>query len=226
DYALLIPSVPVKLTGPDTDLYIDLPKGVTTAVEKVVSLGFADPAKLGVMGHSFGGYSVYTLVTYTHRFKAAVAIAGLANLVSDYGVFDAPSRYDEYPHEGLYRASLLESGLALEMGGPPWRNLWRYLRNSPYYFADRIQTPLMMVQGDMDYVPIQQSEELFTALYRLGKTAKFVRYWGEGHVLSSPANIRDLWQRVFGWFDEHLKGNKPPYAPGPVMGLPRPTSGQ
>jgi dipeptidyl aminopeptidase/acylaminoacyl peptidase len=208
-YAVLIPSTPVTLTGPGTDLYIDLPKGVLGAVDKAISLGIADPERLGVMGHSFGGYSVYTLASYTHRFKAAVATAGLSNLVSLYGVFRAPLRYDAYVNEDLFQASLLESGLGMEMREPPWRDLWRYLRNSPYYFVDRITTPLLIAQGDMDYVPIQQSEELFTAMYRLGKKAKFVRYWGEGHVLSSPANIRDLSHQVSDWFDQHLKSAKP-----------------
>lgn len=60
----------------------------------------------------------------------------------------------------------------------------------------------MIVQGDMDYVPIQQGEEFFQGLYRLGKRADFVRYWGEGHVLCSPANIRDMWQRIFDWFEQ------------------------
>ncbi len=65
-----------------------------------------------------------------------------------------------------------------------------------------MQTPLLIIQGDRDYVPVQQGEEVFTALYRQGKRAEFVRYWGEGHVLESPANIRDMWQRILAWFEE------------------------
>jgi dipeptidyl aminopeptidase/acylaminoacyl peptidase len=107
----------------------------------------------------------------------------------------------------LFQAALAESGQT-RMGEPPWRDLWRYIRNSPVYYADRVQTPLMIIQGDLDYVPMQQGEEFFTALYRQGKEAKFVRYWGEGHVISSPANIRDMWQRIFTWFDGHLKRDK------------------
>jgi dipeptidyl aminopeptidase/acylaminoacyl peptidase len=88
------------------------------------------------------------------------------------------------------------------MGNPPWKDLGRYIRNSPITYVYRVQTPLMIIQGDMDYVAMQQGEEFFTSLYRQGKRAKFVRYWGEGHVLESPANIRDMWSQIFNWFDE------------------------
>jgi dipeptidyl aminopeptidase/acylaminoacyl peptidase len=88
------------------------------------------------------------------------------------------------------------------MGNPPWKDLGRYIRNSPIFSVDRVQTPLMIMQGDLDYVALQQGEEFFTSLYRQGKRAEFVRYWGEGHVLESPANIRDMWQRIFAWFDQ------------------------
>jgi dipeptidyl aminopeptidase/acylaminoacyl peptidase len=203
-YALLIPSVPVRLTGPGTDLYMDLPKGIMGAVERAITLGVADPHRLGVMGYSLGGYAVNALVTYTDRFKAAVTIAGFSDLVSQYGTFTAPVRYDDDAHQDLFHAAFLESGFGWQMGGPPSRELWRYLRNSPYFFVDRIRTPLMIVQGDMDHVPLGQGEELFTALYRLGKEASFVRYWGEGHGVSSPANVLDMWQRTFAWFDDRL----------------------
>lgn len=94
------------------------------------------------------------------------------------------------------------------MGDTPWGDLSRYVRNSPIYFADRVRTPLMIIQGDLDYVPIQQGEEFFTGLYRLGKKAKFVRYWGEGHTIETPVNTRDMWQRIFGWFDEQLRAGE------------------
>jgi dipeptidyl aminopeptidase/acylaminoacyl peptidase len=94
--------------------------------------------------------------------------------------------------------ALLEVGQGL-MARPPWEDAARYVRNSPLFYADRVQTPLMIIQGDMDYVSLQQGEEFFTALYRQGKRAAFVRYWGEGHVLESPANIRDMWQRILAW---------------------------
>jgi len=166
-------------------------------------MGIADPDRLGLMGHSYGGYGTYALITQTQRFRAAVALAGIADLVSLYGQFDARLRYDAYPYEFLL-IGLAEAG-QLRMGAPPWQDAERYVRNSPLFAAGDVQTPLLIIQGDMDYVPLQQGEQFFSALYRQGKRARFVRYWGEGHVLQSPANIQDMWQRIFSWFDEFLR---------------------
>jgi dienelactone hydrolase len=202
-YGVLIPSIPIKILGGGSDPYLDIPKGVLPAIDKVIDLGIADGERLGLMGHSYGGYGVYTLVSYTQRFRAAVALAGPSDLVSWYGGFEVPSRYDENVHEVMLPPTLLESG-PVGMADTPWGNLWRYLRNTPLYYVDRVNTPVMIVHGDMDGVPMQQAEEFFTALYRQGKEARLLRYWGEGHVIESPANIRDLWEKMLAWYDEHL----------------------
>lgn len=201
-YAVLVPSMPLGPEGTTDDPMLRLPEGVLPAVDKVVEMGIADPKRLYLMGQSFGGYSTYGLVTQTDRFAAAVSLAGLSNLISLYGQFDARQRYGDYPQENLFQMALSESA-QIRMGGPPWEELNRYMRNSPIFQVDRVNTPLMIVQGDIDYVAIQQGEEFFNGLYRQGKRARFVRYWGEGHVLESPANIRDMWQRIFEWFDQY-----------------------
>jgi dipeptidyl aminopeptidase/acylaminoacyl peptidase len=208
-YAVLMPSMPLPPDGPPgADPYMELTKGVLPAVDKAIDLGFADPKRLGVMGQSFGGFSTMGLITQTSRFQAAVALAGLSNLVSLYGQFDARMRYDDYPHENLFYMFLAESGQE-NLGNTLSQNFARYLRNSPIFYADRVQTPLMIIQGDMDYVAMSQGEEFFMALHRQGKRASFVRYWGEGHVLEGPANVRDMWERIAAWFDEHLKAPPP-----------------
>jgi dipeptidyl aminopeptidase/acylaminoacyl peptidase len=200
-YAVLLPSMPLAPPGQTDDPLLRLPEGVLPAVDKAIELGIADPARLFLMGQSFGGFSTYGLVTQTRRFRAAVALAGLSDLISLYGQFDARARYTDAPQENLFTMSLLESGQG-KMGSPPWKDIGRYLRNSPIFFVDRVETPIMIVQGDLDYVAMQQGEEFFNSLYRQGKRAAFVRYWGEGHVIESPANIRDVWKRIFAWFDE------------------------
>ncbi|HXB27456.1 MAG TPA: prolyl oligopeptidase family serine peptidase [Gemmatimonadaceae bacterium] len=203
-YALLIPSVPVSPEGEAGDPMIDIPKGVLAAIDEATRIGVADPARVGIMGQSFGGYSTYSVITYTHRFRAAVVLAGFDNLPSLYGDIDPGARYSDFGYEMQHIRGLFEAG-QLRMGTSPWSNLWRYLRNSPYYFADRVQTPVMIIQGDMDFVGIEQGDEFFSALYRMGKPVTFVRYWGEGHVIErSPANVRDMWHRIFSWFDEHF----------------------
>jgi dipeptidyl aminopeptidase/acylaminoacyl peptidase len=83
-----------------------------------------------------------------------------------------------------------------------------YLRNSPLSYVERVETPVMIIHGDLDVaVPIEQAEQFFSALYRQNKRARFLRYWGEGHVLDSPANIQDMWQRIYAWLDEFLSPN-------------------
>ncbi|HET8670967.1 MAG TPA: prolyl oligopeptidase family serine peptidase, partial [Candidatus Saccharimonadales bacterium] len=94
------------------------------------------------------------------------------------------------------------------MGSAPWEDVGRYLRNSPLFYVERVQTPLLIIQGDLDYVAMQQGEQFFTALYRQGKRARFARYWGEDHVFQSPANVRDMWQQIYAWLDEHLSQQK------------------
>jgi dipeptidyl aminopeptidase/acylaminoacyl peptidase len=198
-YVVLVPSMPLNPEGEADDPMLKLLNGVIPALDKAIALGIADRERLFLIGQSFGGYAVYGLITQTNRFKAAVSLAGLANLVSLYGAFDPRLRYQNNAHEDFFNGAIMESA-QVAMGNPPWKDLGRYLRNSPIFAVDRVQTPLMIIQGDMDNVSIQQGEEFFTSLYRQGKRADFVRYWGEGHVLSSPANIKDMWERIFSWF--------------------------
>jgi dipeptidyl aminopeptidase/acylaminoacyl peptidase len=205
-YVVLIPSVPLKApSGTKGEPLEAIPKGVLPCVDELVRLGIADPDRLAVMGHSAGGYTTYALLTATNRFKAAVALSGHADLVSLWGQFYPGERYRDRANEGLAPLAFVEN-VPLGIGVPPWADPDRYVRNSPLFRFDRVETPLMIVQGDLDGAPIQQGEEAFTALWRQGKRARFVRYWGEGHVVASPANVRHLWGQIFQWLDKHLGG--------------------
>jgi dipeptidyl aminopeptidase/acylaminoacyl peptidase len=200
-YAVLLPSMPTSAVVGASDPITELPNGVLPAIDKAIELGIADSTRLGVMGQSHGGYATYGLVTQTNRFKAAVALAGISDLISLYGQFDPRTRYDSDAHERMFEMPIIENG-QFPMGGPPWKDPQRYIRNSPVFSVDRVETPVMIIQGDMDYVPFQQGEEFFTGLYRTNKRGAFVRYLGEDHLLQSPANVRDMWRRIFAWFDE------------------------
>lgn len=202
-FAVLVPSIPIP-TGDRADQFLEIPKGVLPAVERVVEMGIADSDRIGLMGQSHGGYTVYALVAFTRRFRAAVATHGSANLVTQYGLFDARFRYSGGPVESVFQQAHAESGQG-QMGVAPYTDFWRYIRNSPLFYIDRVETPLMLVYGDNDFVGMQQGEEVFTALHRLGRPVEFVRYWGEGHANVSPANIRDYWTRLYDWFEEHLR---------------------
>ena len=202
-YAVLYPSMPLRPFGQAEDVYSELPKGVLPAIDKVVEMGIADPDRVGLMGHSFGGYATYGLLTQTKRFRAAVASAGLTNMSSLFGVFYMGQRYQSNGHESLKQMWAVET---IGMGGPPWSDLARYFRNSPINYVDRVETPLLIIHGDFDkIVQLEQGEEFFTSLYRQNKRAKFVRYFGEEHLVSgSAANITNVWDQIFSWFDEFL----------------------
>jgi dipeptidyl aminopeptidase/acylaminoacyl peptidase len=204
-YAVLFPSAPTGRLGTARDPMLALPRGVLPAVDKAVELGIADSDRLFIGGLSYGGYSTYALITQTDRFKAAISMAGPVDLISAYGTFDINRRYASDAHlphrEGNWVFAWAESGQG-GMGAPPWKDVARYLRNSPLFAVERVHTPLLIVYGDLDLVGMEQGEEFFSALYRQGKRAELVRYWGEGHSVETPANVRDLWARAFAWLDE------------------------
>ena len=202
-YAVLIPSMPL---GPvPRDPYAQLPNGVLPAVDAAVAAGVADSARVAVMGQSFGGYATFGLVTQTNRFAAAIAISGFADLLSNYGTFDGERRYRSDAHLARVQARFSE-GNVIGLGAPPWADLDRYIRNSPLTHVANLRTPILIIHGDLDYVPIQQSEEFFSALQRLGRPAEFARYWGESHgATDSSANARDRWNRVIAWLARWLK---------------------
>ena len=204
-FAVLLPSMPLAPSGQGiaSDPYLDMAAGVLPALDRLVQLGIADPSRLAIMGHSHGGYAVNAILSQTKRFRAAIAMASASDLVSWYGTFYPGRRYTAAAHQYLYTPVRFESGM-FRMGGTPYADWARYLRNSPLFYAERIHTPLLLIHGDLDGVPLQQAEEMFTALHRLGRRARFVRYWGEGHTLESPANITHMWNQIFEWLEENL----------------------
>jgi dipeptidyl aminopeptidase/acylaminoacyl peptidase len=203
-YAVLVPSMPLYPGDNPSAPMSGMLNGVMPAIDKVVEMGVADPERLAVMGESYGGYATLSLITQTNRFKAAIAKSPGSNWISLYGSFAMFYRYSTFAHEDLSFFYEIEIG-QVQMKAPPWTEPTRYIQNSPIFSADKVQTPVMIIQGDIDYVSIGQGEEFFMALYRQEKRARFVRYWGEGHSIDSPANIRDQWEQIFGWLDEHLK---------------------
>jgi dipeptidyl aminopeptidase/acylaminoacyl peptidase len=205
-YAVLYPSIPLPPGPAAIDPLLELASNVLPAVEAVVAMGIADPNRLGLYGHSYGGYAALALVTQTRRFHVAIASASFSDLLSYYSQFEITQRYLPFAHEfeQLNMAEWEREDGTIRMRSVPWDDHLRYLRNSPLYHLQRIETPLLLIHGDLDAAPIAQSEAVFMGLYRLGKRARLVRYWGEGHTLDSPANIRDYWERVADWLDLHF----------------------
>ncbi len=203
-YVVLRPSMPLAEGARSRNPYDALAQQVLPALDKAIELGIADPKRLGVMGHSFGGYAVNALIAQTTRFQAAIASASMTNLVSHYGQFHTRLARSDFPLDETQHVSWSETGQG-RLGDPLWNDIQRYMYNSPIQYVGRVQTPLLLLHGDLDFVSIQQAEEFYTSLARRGKRARFVRYWGEGHmILTSPANYVDYWQQIYAWLDELL----------------------
>ena len=173
------------------------------AAENAVAQGYIDPERWAIMGHSYGGYGTNSVITQTNRFKAAVSMAGPGNLTSGYAIGLSSTKASEKVDPWSFGVMWSEGGQG-RMGVAPWQDPQRYIANSPVFHADKIQTPLMLIHGDYDVVDVNEAEQMFNALNRQGKDALFVRYWGEGHIIQSPANIRDMWSRITQWLDQHL----------------------
>jgi dipeptidyl aminopeptidase/acylaminoacyl peptidase len=195
-YAVLLPDSSLRVGTP----MLDLAKSVLPGVSRVVDMGIADPNRVGVAGHSFGGYSTLALITETSRFRCAVEMDGFADLVSAYGEMDASG--------SAYFTAIAEQNGRRGMGGSPWDFRERYLENSPVLYLDRVQTPLLIVHGSSDRtVGSFLADQIFVSLRRLNKEAEYVKYEGEDHSPDywSYANQVDLDERMIRWFDTHLK---------------------
>ena len=191
-YAVLLPDAPQSSQTP----MLDLAKNVLPGVDRAIELGVADPDRLGVMGHSYGGYSALALLVQTNRFKAAVSSAAPANWFTLYGELS--------PGGDAWGVGVTEDGQGL-MRATPWEAPFKYFENSPYFYLNRVQTPLLMMQGSNDEgVYAFNSDEVFVGLRRLGKPAVYLKYAGEGHFLGRAANQADYLTRVIRWFEDHL----------------------
>lgn len=150
------------------------------------------------MGHSYGGYSTAAVITQTQLFKAAVASAGVYDLGGLYGYFDDSSLF--------FCMKWMEHGQG-GMGMPPWDNPQHYFENSPYYLADKIHTPLLLLHGEDDQTcPVIEARKMFTALKRLKREAELAIYPGQGHVMHewNQASALDGSMRVVSFFNRYL----------------------
>ncbi len=198
-YLVFIPDIPYKIGFPGESAVNAVVSGVT----HLVNQGFVDPDRIGVQGHSWGGYQIAYMITRTHIFRAAEAGAPVSNMVSAYGGIRWSS--------GLSRMMQYEKSQS-RIGGSLWEKPTRFIENSPIFWADKIQTPLLILHNDDDgAVPWYQGIELFVALRRLGKPAYLVNYNGEAHGIRKHHNRKDWSIRLQQFFDHHLKD-----APAPV----------
>ncbi len=171
-------------------------------VLSLISKGYVDEKHVGMQGHSWGGYQVGYLVTRTNLFAAAEAGAPVSDMISAYGGI----RWGT----GMSREFQYEKTQS-RIGGTLWEAPMHFIENSPIFWADKVETPLLMMHNDADgAVPWYQGIEYFTALRRLGKTTWMLDYNGEDHGLTKAQNRKDWTIRMQQFFDHYLKGTPMP----------------
>ena len=192
---------------PSVDFDIGYPgeawlKGVGAAANKLIEMGVADSARLGLQGQSYGGYATNLLITQTARFKAAVNISGKVDMISF---------YTDSPRLGVRNVNAAEKTQD-RLGATLWAQPQKYVAHSAIMFADRITTPLLLITGGLDSnVPADNTREMYYALRRLGKDVTWVNYMNGGHGggTASAEDFLDMQRRVLEFYDGKLKAPKP-----------------
>ncbi len=198
-YLVFIPDIPYKTGEPGPSAA----NSILPGVEHLIAQGFVDKDRIGMQGHSWGGYQTAYLVTQTDLFACAESGAPVSNMTSAYGGIRWGS--------GMSRMFQYERTQS-RIGEDLWAARDKYIANSPLFFADKINTPLLILHNDEDgAVPWYQGIELFVALRRLEKPAWMLNYNGNPHWVMGDANRRDFAIRMQQFFDHFLMD-----APEPV----------
>ncbi|MEJ2343519.1 MAG: S9 family peptidase [Gemmatimonadales bacterium] len=166
-------------------------RDLLSAIDEVATEPFVDPDRLGAVGASFGGYTIFWLAgNHERRFKAFVAHAGVFNLESMFGAT-----------EELFFPEF-------DLGGPYWDSPRpeSYDLFSPHRFVQNWDTPMLIIAGQLDFrVPVTEGMQAFTALRAQGIEGRFLYYPEEGHWILSPQNGLVWHREFFGWLDRYLK---------------------
>jgi dipeptidyl aminopeptidase/acylaminoacyl peptidase len=197
-YIVLMPDIAYITGHPGQSAY----RCVLPAVDEVVRRGFVDENAIGLEGHSWGGYETAYLITQTNRFKSAEAGAIVSDMTSAYGAIGESS--------GRSRQFKYEKDQS-RIGATPYEAPLLYLENSPVFFADRVNTPLLILHDDHDdIVPWPQAVEYFLALRRAGKEVYLFNYNNEFHSPRRRVAREDFARRMHQFFDHFLKGAPAP----------------
>jgi len=191
-YVIFNPDIVYRNGEPGQSCY----DAVIPGVESVIELGFIDKERIGVQGHSWGGYQIADLLTKTDIFKCAESGAPVVNMVSAYGGIRWGS--------GMSRMFQYEKTQS-RLGATLWEKPELYLENSPIFNLDKVTTPVLILHNDDDgAVPWYQGIEYFNGLKRLSKPAWFLNYNGEPHWPVKWQNKLDFNIRMEQFFDHYL----------------------
>ncbi len=197
-YVVLMPDIVYDIGYPGPSAL----KCVLPAVQKVMGLGWVDPARIGIQGHSWGGYQISYLITQTNLFAAVEAGASVTNMTSAYGGI----RWGT----GMSRAFQYEKTQS-RIGAPLWNRTLQFIENSPLFWVEKVRTPYLTIHNDEDdAVPWYQGIEFISALRRLDKPAWMFNYNGEKHGLRERENQKHWTVHLDEFFDYYLLGAPKP----------------
>lgn len=197
-YVIFLPDIRFEIGRPG----LSAAKCLVPGVQKLISMGIADPKAVALYGHSWSGYQTAFIITQTDIFAAAIAGAPVSNMTSAYSGI----RWGR----GLARQFQYEKSQS-RIGASLFEAPELYIQNSPVFFADRVHTPLLIEFGDQDEaVPWYQGIELYLAMRRLNKNCIFLQYNGEPHRLKKYPNKLDYTIKMKEFLDHYLKGEPTP----------------
>lgn len=197
-YLVLMPDIIFDVGLPGSSALDD----VVSATQAVIDLGYADPERIGLQGHSWGGYESSFIVTQTDMYACVITGAPLTNLISMYNV--------AYKRTGNLNGPILEWSQG-RMGVSPTENMELYRSQSPIHHAKNINTPFMILHGTADgAVDWVQGLEYYSTARRLGKEVILLSYPDEPHHLGKEANQKDFQIRMKQYFDHYLMGTEAP----------------
>lgn len=198
EYVVFLPDIRFEVGRPG----FAATKSLVPGIQKLVEMGIADEDKLGLHGHSWSGYQTAFMITQTDIFDAAVSGAPVSNMTSAYsGIRWGSGMARQFQYEKTQSRigkTLIEAPLM-------------YIENSPVFYADKINTPMLIMHGDDDgAVPWEQSIEMYLAMRRYNKDVIFLQYHNEPHHPQKIENRLDYAIRMKEYFDYYLKGEGEP----------------
>ncbi len=197
-YLVLMPDIVFEIGKPGTSS-LDC---VSSAVKKIIELGYADPERIGLQGHSWGGFQTSFIVTQTDMFACIVSGAPPTCIEGEFNQVFKSSGNNNHSYYSRSQG---------RMGTDPWKDHELYRSQSAIQNADKITTPFMLLHGTEDgSVDWIQSLEYYNAARYLGKEVIFLSYPGEPHHLAKEENQKDFQMRMKQYFDHYLKGKPMP----------------
>jgi dienelactone hydrolase len=196
-YFVLMPDIVFRPRDPGMSVV----ECVTAATKKVLESGRIDPKRVGLIGHSWGGFGTAFVLTQTDVFTAGVAGGPLTDLVSSYG--------EIYWNSGTPETDHAEVGQE-RMEVPLYEDPASFLRNSAVFHVNKMKGALLLSVGDKDGASDwHQDIEMYNLARRAGKQCIMLVYPGENHGLAVKANQMDYHRRILDWFDHYLKDQAP-----------------